>query len=237
MAATHYKVDKMQPQWLDIINHQSQQSYFLQLQREIAKQRANNQVIFPEPADVFNAFNYLDLPDTKVVILGQDPYHGVGDDELPQAHGLAFSVNHGIKIPPSLRNIYKELSGSIQGFVTPEHGNLVAWSKQGVLLLNTVLTVKKSQAHSHAKLGWQHFTDKIIENININNSGCVFMLWGSHAQSKGDGIDQDKHYVLNAPHPSPLSAYRGFFGCGHFVKSNDWLTKKGKQPIDWSLTK
>ena len=236
MAVLQYNVDKMQPQWLDIFSHQSQQPYFVQLQQEIAEQRANDQVILPEALDVFNAFNYLDLPEIKVVVLGQDPYHGVGVDELPQAHGLAFSVNHGIKIPPSLRNIYKELAVSIKGFLTPEHGNLVAWSKQGVLLLNTVLTVKKGQAHSHAKLGWQQFTDEIIENINIHNSGCVFMLWGSHAQSKGHGIDEDKHFVLNAPHPSPLSAYRGFFGCGHFVKSNDWLINKGKQPIDWSLS-
>ena len=175
------------------------------------------------------------MSDVKVVILGQDPYHGVGNDNEPQAHGLAFSVNPTIKIPPSLRNIYKELETDVDGFISPNHGYLSDWAKQGVLLLNTVLTVKQGQAHSHAKLGWEKFTDAIIEAINLQNDGCVFVLWGSHAQKKGKNIDANKHCVLNGPHPSPLSAYRGFFGCKHFSKANEWLKRNDKEIINWKL--
>ena len=142
----------------------------------------------------------------------------------------------GIKVPPSLVNIYKELAQDITGFKTPEHGYLVEWAAQGVLLLNTVLTVKQGQAHSHAKLGWETFTDKIITELNKHNEGCVFLLWGSHAQKKGKSIDQQKHYVLNGPHPSPLSAYRGFFGCQHFSKANLWLKAQSKSMINWQIS-
>lgn len=227
----------LQRHWQQIIKQEQSQDYFCQLQAEIAKQRAQGIAIFPKQEDVFRAFEFCDLTDINVVILGQDPYHGTLED-TPQAHGLAFSVpfsadNGKIKIPPSLVNIYKELGTDIDDFATPNHGNLTAWAHQGVLLLNTVLTVQQGQAHSHAKLGWEIFTDKIIAQINQHNDGCVFMLWGAHAQKKGSNIDNGKHLVLNGPHPSPLSAYRGFFGCKHFSKANAWLVKKGKQAINW----
>jgi len=223
-------------QWQQLIDDESKQSYFIALQKEIAAQRAAGEVIFPEQSQVFSAFEYADLTDIKVVILGQDPYHGTGNDHQSQAHGLAFSVNHGIKIPPSLRNIYKELSTDIMEFDIPEHGYLADWAKQGVLLLNTVLTVKQGQAHSHAKLGWEDFTSKVIEQINQQSAGCVFILWGAHAQKKGKNIDKNKHFILNGPHPSPLSAYRGFFGCNHFSRTNQWLKGKGQKEINWQVT-
>jgi len=220
------------PNWQQIIEQEQSQEYFCQLQAEIAKQRAQDIQVFPLQEDVFRAFEFKDLADINVVILGQDPYHGEG-----QAHGLAFSVESSdVKVPPSLVNIYKELATDIDGFIIPNHGNLTAWAQQGVLLLNTVLTVEQGQAHSHAKLGWEIFTDKIITQINQHNEGCVFILWGAHAQKKalkGEGIDATKHLILNGPHPSPLSAYRGFFGCQHFSKANAWLVQNGKQAISW----
>ena len=226
----------LKPQWQKIIAHEQQQDYFKKLTSEVNKQRLSGEVIFPLEEDVFSAFASVDLSDVKVVILGQDPYHGVGKNGESQAHGLAFSVRKGIKVPPSLVNIYKELTQDISGFKTPEHGYLVEWAEQGVLLLNTVLTVKQGQAHSHAKLGWETFTDKIIAEINQHNLGCVFLLWGSHAQMKGKSIDQQKHLVLAGPHPSPLSAYRGFFGCQHFSKANQWLVAQNKSAINWQIT-
>lgn len=226
-----YELNKMiKPQWQALIQQEQQQDYFVSLQTEVAKQRADGITIFPPEKDVFTAFNYADLTDVKVVILGQDPYHGVG-----QAHGLAFSVQGGVKVPPSLVNMYKELSTDIENFITPDHGCLTHWAEQGVLLLNTVLTVQQANAHSHAKLGWETFTEAVIEQLNDKNSGCVFILWGAHAQKKGKKIDKDKHLVLAGPHPSPLSAYRGFFGCQHFSTANTWLTKRAVTAIDWSL--
>jgi uracil-DNA glycosylase len=227
---------KLRPQWQEIISNEQQQAYYHKLAQSIAKQRAEEEVIFPVESDVFRAFSTVDLADVKVVILGQDPYHGVGIDGNSQAHGLAFSVRKGIKVPPSLVNIYKELTQDISDFTPPKHGNLMSWAEQGVLLLNTVLTVQQGQAHSHAKLGWETFTDKIIAELNEHNAGCVFMLWGSHAQKKGKNINQQKHLVLNGPHPSPLSAYRGFFGCQHFSKANHWLSEQKKSPIDWRIS-
>lgn len=224
------------PQWQAIIDRESQQSYFVELQKQLEAKRSLGERIFPEKEDVFSAFNYCDVSDIKVVILGQDPYHGVGASDQPQAHGLAFSVNPGVKIPPSLANIYKELQSDIEGFITPNHGYLVEWAKQGVLLLNTVLTVKQSEAHSHAKLGWETFTNSIIEALNEQSEQCVFMLWGSHAQKKGKNINLEKHLVLNEVHPSPLSAYRGFFGCKHFSQANEWLIAHKKAPINWSIS-
>jgi len=228
----------IKPSWQQIIEQAKQQDYYCQLQDEITQQRAQGITIFPETKDVFNAFEFCDLADVKVVILGQDPYHGTGKGDYshqPQAHGLAFSVTTNIKVPPSLVNIYKELNSDIEGFVTPVHGNLTSWAEQGVLLLNTVLTVQHGKAHSHAKLGWERFTDDVITQINQHNDGCVFILWGAHAQKKGRNIDDSKHLVLNGPHPSPLSAYRGFFGCKHFSKANFWLVNHGGSAIDWSL--
>jgi uracil-DNA glycosylase len=227
---------ELKPQWQQIVEREQQQSYFQQLSHEIAQQRASGEVIFPAQEDVFSAFTTVDLSEIKAVILGQDPYHGVGKNGESQAHGLAFSVRRGIKTPPSLVNIYKELSQDISDFTTPSHGHLVDWTKQGVLLLNTVLTVKQGQAHSHAKLGWELFTDSIIAEVNTRNAGCAFMLWGSHAQKKGRDIDSQKHLVLNSPHPSPLSAYKGFLGCGHFSKANAWLRQQGHAEINWQLS-
>lgn len=221
---------KIKPQWQQLINEEQTKPYYQQLDKEISQQRASGEVIFPVQSDVFNAFCFQDLLDTKVVILGQDPYHGEN-----QAHGLAFSVQAGIKVPPSLANIYKELDSEFTSFNKPSHGCLTTWAQQGVLLLNTVLTVKQAQAHSHAKLGWELFTDAVINRINEQNVGCVFILWGAHAQKKGKNINTEKHLVLNGPHPSPLSAYRGFFGCQHFSKANQWLTSKNLQPINWQL--
>jgi len=220
--------------WQQIIKQAQSQDYFCQLQTEIAEQRAQGISVFPKQEDVYRAFEFTDLADINVVILGQDPYHGISGN-IPQAHGLAFSVQHGVKIPPSLVNIYKELTTDIDGFTSPNHGNLTSWAQQGVLLLNTVLTVQQGQAHSHAKLGWETFTDKIIEQINQHNNGCVFILWGAHAQKKGRNINESKHLILSGPHPSPLSVYRGFYGSKPFSQANTWLVNHGKPVIDWRL--
>ncbi len=216
--------------WFSVFAQEQQKPYFAELEKALKQQRASGEVIFPPQDKVFTAFEMIELKNIKVVILGQDPYHGLG-----QAHGLAFSVEQSIKVPPSLANIYKELKTDIAGFDIPSHGNLLTWAEQGVLLLNTVLTVKQAQANSHAKLGWETFTDAIIAEINQHNDGCVFMLWGSHAQKKGKNINTEKHYVLAGPHPSPLSAYRGFFGCQHFSKANTWLKAQGKTDISWQV--
>lgn len=220
----------IKPQWQQLINREAKQNYFKELEHEVAKQRASDISIFPAERDVFSAFNYVDLVDVKIVILGQDPYHG-----KDQAHGLAFSVQDGIKVPPSLVNIYKELLTDIKDFTAPKHGCLTDWAEQGVLLLNTVLTVQQGNAHSHAKLGWETFTEQVINEVNEHNEGCVFILWGAHAHKKGKNINQEKHLVLMGPHPSPLSAYRGFFGCQHFSQANTWLTQHGIDPINWLL--
>ncbi|KGJ90679.1 uracil-DNA glycosylase [Colwellia psychrerythraea] len=220
----------IKPQWQQLVNREANKDYFQSLTSEITKQRSSEIAIYPAEKYVFNAFNYADIADVKVVILGQDPYHG-----KDQAHGLAFSVQSGIKVPPSLVNIYKELSTDIKDFNTPKHGCLTQWAEQGVLLLNTVLTVQQANAHSHAKLGWETFTEQVITELNENNDGCVFILWGAHAHKKGKNINQDKHLVLAGPHPSPLSAYRGFFGCQHFSQANTWLANYDIQPINWHL--
>jgi uracil-DNA glycosylase len=216
--------------WQDVIGAEKQQDYFQQTLNFVESERAAGKAIFPPAKDVFNAFRATEFNDVKVVILGQDPYHGPR-----QAHGLCFSVLPGIKTPPSLVNMYKELAQDIDGFLIPAHGYLQSWAEQGVLLLNTVLTVEQGKAHSHAKTGWETFTDKVIEAVNQHQSGVVFLLWGSHAQKKGRFIDRNKHHVLAAPHPSPLSAHRGFFGCRHFSQANQILNAQGKATIDWHL--
>lgn len=216
--------------WQDVIGAEKQQDYFQQTLNFVESERASGKAIFPPAKDVFNAFRATEFNDVKVVILGQDPYHGPR-----QAHGLCFSVLPGIKTPPSLVNMYKELAQDIDGFQIPAHGYLQSWAEQGVLLLNTVLTVEQGKAHSHSKTGWETFTDKVIEAVNQHQSGVVFLLWGSHAQKKGRFIDRNKHHVLAAPHPSPLSAHRGFFGCGHFSQANQILNSQGKPTIDWHL--
>ncbi|NAW57950.1 MULTISPECIES: uracil-DNA glycosylase [unclassified Vibrio] len=216
--------------WHDVIGNEKQQDYFQQTLAFVESERHAGKVIFPPAKDVFNAFRSTEFADVKVVILGQDPYHGPN-----QAHGLCFSVLPGVRTPPSLVNMYKELAQDIDGFQIPAHGYLQAWAEQGVLLLNTVLTVEQGKAHSHARTGWETFTDKVIEALNQHQQGVVFLLWGSHAQKKGRFIDRNKHHVLAAPHPSPLSAHRGFFGCGHFSQTNYLLIQQGKAPIDWQV--
>ena len=216
--------------WHEAIGAEKQQPYFQHIIHSVHNERETGQIVYPPAADVFNAFKATEFNQVKVVILGQDPYHGAG-----QAHGLAFSVRPEIDIPPSLVNIYKELADDIPGFSIPQHGCLQLWAEQGVLLLNTVLTVRAGQAHSHAALGWEQFTDRVIAQLNEYREHIVFMLWGSHAQKKGAFIDRRRHLVLTAPHPSPLSAYRGFFGCKHFSQANAYLAQHGIAPIDWQI--
>jgi uracil-DNA glycosylase len=193
-----------------------------------AERRAGKR-IFPAGSELFSAFDHTPLAQVKVVILGQDPYHGEG-----QAHGLCFSVRPGVPVPPSLQNIYKEIRDEL-GLPIPAHGDLTHWADQGVLLLNSVLSVESAQAASHRGQGWETFTDRVIEVINRERDGVVFLLWGSYAQKKGAIIDRHRHHVLQAPHPSPLSAHRGFFGCGHFRAANEYLQARGQAPIDWRL--
>ncbi|MBB6056347.1 uracil-DNA glycosylase [Tolumonas osonensis] len=216
--------------WSDVLGQEKQQPYFQETLNFVRQEREAGKVIYPPAADVFNAFKYTEFADVKVVILGQDPYHGPN-----QAHGLCFSVLPGVAVPPSLVNIYKELQRDIPGFEIPGHGYLLSWAQQGVLLLNTVLTVEAGKAHSHASLGWEKFTDRVIAALNDHREGLVFLLWGNHAQKKGQYIDRQRHHVLMAPHPSPLSAHRGFLGCGHFSKTNQFLTETGQQPITWQI--
>ncbi len=216
--------------WQSTLGEEKQKDYFVELLERVKHARESGSVIYPPQPDVFNALKYTPLDEVKVVILGQDPYHGPN-----QAHGLCFSVKAGVKTPPSLKNMYKELLTDIDGFVEPNHGTLTSWAEQGVLLLNTVLTVEQGKAHSHAKWGWETFTDKVIDAVNEHCKNVVFLLWGSHAQKKGKHIDREKHLVLHAPHPSPLSAHRGFLGCKHFSQTNQYLVAKGKDPIHWQV--
>lgn len=217
--------------WHEVIGAEKEQAYFQQTLQFVEAERQSGKVIFPPAKDVFNAFRFTEFNQVKVVMLGQDPYHGPN-----QAHGLCFSVLPGVRTPPSLVNIYKEMTQDIPGFVTPTHGYLKQWADQGVLLLNTVLTVEQGKAHSHANTGWEQFTDKVIDALNQHGEGIVFLLWGAHAQKKGRMIDTQRHYVLKAPHPSPLSAHRGFLGCRHFSQTNQILQQQGKDPIDWQIS-
>lgn len=216
--------------WKEAIGAEKEQAYFQDTLQQVRLERAQGKIIYPAEQDVFNAFKITEFADVKVVILGQDPYHGAD-----QAHGLAFSVQKHIDIPPSLKNIYKELADDVAGFHIPEHGCLQKWAEQGVLLLNTVLTVRAGQAHSHAHLGWEMFTDRVIHALAHHKQHLVFILWGSHAQKKGAFIDRSRHLVLTSAHPSPLSAYRGFFGSKPFSKTNQYLQQHGIQTIDWQL--
>lgn len=188
-----------------------------------------NYNIFPKKEEIFNALKLTSFEDTRVVIFGQDPYH-----EINQAHGLAFSVNDGVKIPPSLRNIYKEIKAEY-GYDIPKTGNLIPWAKQGILLLNASLTVREGKPNSHSKIGWQEFTDNIIKHLNEKNESVIFMLWGNNARNKKKFITNPKHFILEATHPSPLSANRGFFGCNHFKKINEILKSSNKKEIDWEI--
>ncbi len=216
--------------WTDLLAEEKSKDYFIDTMNYVSQRRQQGVTVFPPKDEVFNAFKATPFNQIKVVIIGQDPYHGPD-----QAHGLCFSVKPGIKPPPSLVNMYKELAQDISSFEIPQHGYLEKWAEQGVLLLNTVLTVEQGQAHSHKHLGWEQFTDQVINKISEYGKGIVFLLWGSHAQKKGASIDTSKHFVLKAPHPSPLSAHRGFFGCRHFSKTNELLIEQGKAPINWQL--
>lgn len=218
----------LEPGWRAALADQFDRPEMQQLQRFLIKQRGHLPV-YPQADEVFSALNLTSLEQVKVVILGQDPYHGES-----QAHGLSFSVKPGIKVPPSLANIYKELHKDL-GCLPVEHGYLCDWAEQGVLLLNAVLTVEQAKAGSHQGKGWESFTDRIIEILDQQHEGIVFMLWGSHAQKKGKAINNQRHCVLQAPHPSPLSAYRGFLGCGHFSAANRYLVEHHRTPIDWQL--
>lgn len=215
--------------WQNILTEIFAKDYMKNLADFLKKERENH-TIFPKKADVFTAFNKTPFENIRVVILGQDPYHG-----LDQAHGLSFSVQNGIKAPPSLVNIYKELESDIKDFKIPNHGNLIKWAEQGVFLINTVLTVRAHEAFSHRNKGWELFTDEVIKNISNKLENVVFVLWGAPAKTKIKLIDNKKHLILTSAHPSPLSAYRGFFGCKHFSKINDFLKNKGYAEIDWQV--
>lgn len=214
--------------WTDVLHQEKQKPYFKNILSFIEHERSIGKIIYPPNEDIFNAFRFTPFSGVKVVILGQDPYHGQN-----QANGLAFSVQPNIPFPPSLKNIYKSLSNDLPDFKIPTQGCLTSWAKQGVLLLNSILTVEQGKAHSHAKIGWAEFTDKVIEEINQRLSGIVFLLWGNEAQKKGQYIDDKKHFILKSSHPSPLSVHRGFLECHHFSKTNQYLIEHGKAPIDW----
>lgn len=217
---------KIEDSWYEQLKNEFEKDYFIKLKNFLEIEKSQH-VIFPPGSLIFNAFNCTPFNNVKVVLLGQDPYHGPG-----QAHGLCFSVPHGVPSPPSLVNIYKELSTDI-GFKIPNHGNLEAWAKQGVFLLNATLTVRANSAGSHQNKGWEIFTDNIITTLSNNRDNLVFVLWGRYAQAKEKLINQNKHLILKAAHPSPLSAYNGFFGCKHFSKINSYLKENNIEEIVW----
>lgn len=219
---------RIEKEWLEVLRSEFKKPYFTELKAFLTEEKKQFRV-YPPGNRIFAAFDYTPFSMVKVVILGQDPYHGDG-----QAHGLCFSVPDGIALPPSLVNIYKELSTDL-GIPVPNSGNLENWAKQGVLLLNATLTVRANQAGSHQRHGWENFTDEVIRQLSARHSGLVFILWGSYAQAKESLIDTSKHFILKAVHPSPLSVYRGFFGCRHFSKTNELLVQAGKEPVDWKL--
>lgn len=214
--------------WDEILKHEWEKPYYKKL-RTFLKEEYSKFTVYPNMYDLFNALRYTSFENTKVVIIGQDPYH-----EPNQAHGLCFSVKKGVEPPPSLKNIYKELNSDV-GFNIPNHGELTSWAKQGVLLLNTVLTVRRGQANSHKGMGWEIFTDRIIEELNKKSTPVVFLLWGANARKKAEKINNPIHKKLITVHPSPLSAYGGFFGCRHFSKTNEILISNGLEPINWQI--
>jgi uracil-DNA glycosylase len=215
--------------WQEALGEEKQKPYFKEILAFLKSQTLLGKKIYPASENIFNALKLTPFDQIKVVILGQDPYHGP-----KQAHGLSFSVLPGVAAPPSLQNIFKEIHQDL-GLPIPNHGHLEKWARQGVLLLNTSLSVEAGKPQSHAKIGWEQFTNKIIEKISQEKTGLVFLLWGTPAQKKAELIDKNKHYILKAAHPSPLSAHRGFFGCKHFSKTNEILKSLGKEPIDWAL--
>jgi uracil-DNA glycosylase len=220
---------QLHPEWLEALGSEFEQAYMRELKAFLLARKQAGAVIYPPGPQIFNALDSTPLSKVKVVILGQDPYHGPG-----QAHGLCFSVQPGVRPPPSLLNIFKEIHSDL-GLPIPNHGHLQAWAERGVLLLNAVLTVELGQAGSHQGKGWERFTDAVVRAVNERCDNVAFLLWGSHAQKKGAGIDRQRHLVLTAPHPSPLSAHRGFLGCRHFSAANRWLQSRGISALDWQL--
>ncbi|WP_126249317.1 uracil-DNA glycosylase [Chitinophaga rhizosphaerae] len=220
---------KIESSWKDALKEEFQKSYFEQIVMFLKHEKALGKTIYPNGSQIFNAFEKTPFSRVKVVILGQDPYHGPG-----QAHGLCFSVQKGVKPPPSLVNIYKEMNKDL-GMAIPDTGDLTPWAESGVLLLNAFLTVRDGEPASHSKIGWENFTDAVIRKISNEKEGVIFMLWGRFAQDKQVLIDATKHHVLKAAHPSPFSADKGFFGCRHFSKANELLVKQGQEPVNWQL--
>lgn len=220
---------RLEPSWLEALGPEFDKPYLRELSAFLRAQKAAGKRIYPRGDDLFRAFECTPLPRVRVVLLGQDPYHGPG-----QAQGLCFSVRPPVPPPPSLQNIFRELAADL-GVPAPSQGNLEPWARQGVLLLNTVLSVEHGKAGSHRGRGWETFTDCVLETVLARHEKLVFLLWGSQAQRKADMIDRSRHCVLEAPHPSPLSAHRGFIGCGHFSRANAWLESRGQAPIDWRL--
>lgn len=220
----------LEPSWFKVLEGEFEKPYMKSLKSFLQQEKQAGFTIYPKGSDIFNAFNHTPFDKVKVVILGQDPYHGVG-----QAHGLSFSVQKGVIPPPSLKNIYKELADEFPDFKIPNHGELTAWADQGVLLLNATLTVRAHTAGSHQNKGWEQFTDKVITELSEKREGLVFILWGSYAKQKEALIDQSKHFIIKSAHPSPFSAYSGFFGSRPFSKTNEILKKEGKEPINWQI--
>jgi len=220
---------QLEESWKKRLAPEFQCDYMIALRAFLLERKRAGAVIYPPGPRIFNALNSTPFEKVKVVILGQDPYHGPG-----QAHGLCFSVRMGVPTPPSLLNIYREIESDL-GLPPPDHGNLQAWAEQGVLLLNAVLTVERGQAGAHQGKGWEQFTDQVVRLLNAERDGLVFLLWGSYAMKKGAVIDRDRHLVLTAPHPSPLSAHRGFFGCRHFSSANRYLEQRGAKAVNWAL--
>ena len=228
-AAESDRKVQLEPSWQAVLQQEFTKPYMQELRTFLLQEKQAGKAVYPPGPQIFNALNSTPLPDVKVVILGQDPYHNPG-----QAHGLCFSVLPGVTPPPSLVNIYKELQRDL-GITPAAHGCLQHWAAQGVLLLNAVLTVERSKPASHQGKGWEQFTDAVVAVLNAQGKDLVFLLWGSHAQKKGQYISRSRHLVLESPHPSPLSAHRGFLGNGHFSRTNAWLAEHGKPPVDWRL--
>ncbi len=218
------------PSWFDALGAEFDKPYFSSLDAFLASERGAGKTLFPPPSDVWAWTRHFPVSATRVVVLGQDPYHGPG-----QAHGLCFSVRKGVPAPPSLKNIFKELESDVEGFSAPSHGDLTGWAEQGVLLLNACLTVEKSKANAHKDKGWERVTDAAVAAVSqICPPGVVFLLWGAHAQKKAAAVDAKKHRLLKSVHPSPLSAHRGFLGCRHFSECNRLLKEAGREPVDWA---
>jgi len=221
---------QLEESWKKVLQDEYEKPYMKNLLSFLESEKSAERTLYPESKNIFKAFEHTPFDKVKVVILGQDPYHGRN-----QAHGLAFSVQKGVPLPPSLQNIFKELTAEFKDMNYPTHGNLSHWANQGVLLLNAALTVEANKPGSHQNQGWEIFTDKVIQSLSEKRSGIIFLLWGKYAQAKAGLIDQNKHHILTAAHPSPFSAYRGFFGNGHFRKVNEILEREGKKGIDWQI--